>query len=145
MLRRHINDTNFAVDVKHQESVIGPRDCPQSGCQSSDGSHPYGRGSVVYEEYGGYSGDYVTSLPCKCCDGKGRLYGDERPYQAYCFAHSVRDLRTGYPEPYPISRSLYDDPELVRRAQEKEREKPKEGLNHRLSIGTECIWYWHRT
>lgn len=83
----------------------------------------------MYEEYGGNSGDYVTSLPCKCCDGKGRLYGDECPYQGYCFANSVRDLRTGYPEPYPMSRSHYDDPELVRLVHEKEREKPKEGLS----------------
>lgn len=123
MLRRHINDTNFAVDVRGIEPVTGPCHCPQPGCQSSNGSHPYREGCVVYEEIGGYSGDYVTALPCKCCDGKGQLYEGERAYQRYCFYYSVRDLRTGYPEPYPMSRSLYEDAELVRLVREKDAAK----------------------
>ncbi len=129
MLRRHIIDTNFAVDVKYQEHVIGPHDCPQSGCQLLEGSRPYDRGSVVYQEYGGYSGDDVASRPRKCCHGKGRLYDDRCPYLAYCFAHAVRDLRTGSPKPCPMSRALYGDPELGRHVQKKERREPKEGLS----------------
>jgi hypothetical protein len=130
MLRRHINDTNYAVDIKGTNLATGPCACPQPGCQSSDGSSPRSRGSVVYEEFGGNSGDYITSLPCKCCDGKGRLYDGERAYQSYCFAYSIRDLRTGYPNPFPMSRSLYDDPELVRRVQEKASQKTSEGSNN---------------
>lgn len=124
MLRKHTNDGSFAVDVKNLEPVSGPCDCPQTGCQSSGSSHPYSKGNVVYEEFGGYSGDYVTSLPCKCCDGKGRLYEGEIPYKNYCLANTVRDLRTGYPEPYPMSRKVYEDADLVGRISRKDISKP---------------------
>lgn len=113
MLRKHINADAVAVDVKSRTPESGPGSCPQRGCQSSDGSGPYRKGCVVYEEYGGNSGDYTTSNPCKCCDGKGYLATGERAYEKYCVAHGVRDLKTGYPDPHPMSRQVYDSPRVL--------------------------------
>jgi hypothetical protein len=113
MLRKHINDdTGWSVDVKEND-LVGPCPCPQDGCQATDGEGPYRKGNVILEEYGGYSGDYVTSRPCKCCDSNGFIYEGKRPYQNYCFAMHTRDLKTGYPSPYPMSRALYNDPRLI--------------------------------
>lgn len=113
MLRKHINADAVPVDVKSRPAEVGPCSCPQAGCQSSSGSGPYQKGCVVYEEYGGGSGDYVTSNPCKCCDGKGYLASEERAYETYCVAHGVRDLKTGYPEPHPMSREVYESPRVL--------------------------------
>lgn len=113
MLRKHINDdTVWPVPVK-DDNLIGPCPCPQQGCQATDGEGPYRRGNVIIEEYGGNSGDYVTSRPCKCCDSNGRIGEGRRPYQNYCFSEHVRDVRTGYPSPYPMSLALYANPELL--------------------------------
>lgn len=113
MLRKHINADAFPVDVKSRPPESGPSSCPQPGCQSSDGSGPYRKGCVVYEEYGGGSGDYVTSNPCKCCDGKGYLANGELAYETYCVVHGVRDLKTGYPDPHPMSRQVYESPRVL--------------------------------
>ena len=113
MLRKHINADAFSVDVKSRTPESGPCSCPQPGCQSSDGSGAYRKGCVVYEEYGGHSGDYVTSNPCKCCDGKGYLANGERAYERYCVSYGVRDLKTGYPDPHPMSRQVYDSPRVL--------------------------------
>lgn len=113
MLRKHINADAVPVDVKSRSPEVGPGSCPQTGCQSSSGSGPYQKGCVVYEEYGGGSGDYVTSNPCKCCDGKGYLASEERAYETYCVAHGVRDLKTGYPDPHPMSREVYESPRVL--------------------------------
>ncbi len=127
MLRKHINDdTQHSVDVKGRDDVVGPCQCPQTGCQSTDGSGPYRKGNVVVEEYGGSSGAYVTSFACKCCDSKGYLSSGERPYRSYCFAYSVRDLSTIYPSPHPMPRAVYDDSELQRRVQEKKQPQAQE-------------------
>ena len=127
MLRKHINDdTLHSVDVKDRDDVVGPCNCPQSGCQSSDGDFPYKKGNVVLEEYGGGSGDYVTSYACKCCDSKGILYSGERPYRNYCFSFSVRDISTIYPSPFPMPRTVYDDPELIKRVQRKKQSQSQD-------------------
>jgi hypothetical protein len=113
MLRKHINDdTVWAVPVKETD-VIGPCACPQEGCQATEGEGPYKIGNVILEEYGGHSGTYVTSRPCKCCDSNGFIAEGRRPYQNYCFSVNTRDVKTGYPSPYPMSRTLYNDPRLI--------------------------------
>ena len=120
MLRKHINhEGSFSVDVNSTPAQVGPGPCPQAGCQSSSGTGPYSKGNVVYEEYGGNSGDYVTSLPCKCCDGKGYLASGEKAYYTYCRAHNVRNLSTGYPDPIGMSKQVYDDPEIIAGANSK--------------------------
>lgn len=113
MLRKHINADAVSVDVKSRSAEVGPGSCPQPGCQSSDGSDAYRKGCVVYEEYGGNSGNYVTSNPCKCCDGKGYLSGGERAYESYCASNGVRDLKTGYPDPHPMAREVYESPRVL--------------------------------
>jgi hypothetical protein len=113
VLRKHINDdTVWSVDVK-QVDLVGPCPCPQEGCQATDGNWPYIKGNVILEEYGGNSGDYLTSLPCKCCDSNGSIREGRRPYENYCFAMHTRDVKTGYPSPYAMSRALYNDPRLI--------------------------------
>ena len=130
MLRKHINDdTLHSVDVKDRDDVIGPCNCPQSGCQSSDGGFPYEKGNVVLEEYGGFSGDYVTCYSCKCCDSKGFLFSGERPYRSYCFMNEVRDISTIYPSPFPMPRAVYDDPVLIKRIHEKKQLQSQDQKN----------------
>jgi hypothetical protein len=130
MLRKHINHEGvFPVDVKSRPPEIGPMPCPQPGCQSSDGGGAYSKGFVVYEEYGGFSGDYVTSNPCKCCDGKGQLFEGERAYEQYCVALGVRDLGAGYPDPHPMSREVYESPrvlEAIKRRSDRQPETKKD-------------------
>ena len=100
MLRKHINDDSiYPVNVVSSDSIIGPCTCPQPGCQ---------QGNVMYQEYGGSSGDYMTSQICKCCDGRGYLLDGHRPYSAYCGSNGARDISTGYPSPIPMSRQVYD-------------------------------------
>lgn len=113
MLRKHINADAVPVDVKSRSAEVGPGSCPQSGCQSSDGSNAYRKGCVVYEEYGGNSGDCITSNPCKCCDGKGYLSTGEKAYETYCTSNGVRDLKTGYPDPHPMAREVYESPKVL--------------------------------
>ena len=113
MLRKHINADAASVDVKSRSADVGPKSCPQPGCQSSDGSNAYRKGFVVYEEYGGNSGPYVTSNPCKCCDSKGYLSDGERAYERYCTTFGTRDISTGYPDPHPMSREVYDSPKVL--------------------------------
>jgi hypothetical protein len=125
MLRKHTNDDASAVDVVGKHAEKGPISCPQIGCQNSSGTHPYSKGCVVYEIFGGYSGDYLTSTPCKCCDGKGFLYEDETAYSKYCNYHGVRDIRTGYPSPLPMSKDVYNSIALKER--EIKEEKKSEG------------------
>ncbi len=115
-MRKHTNDGSFAVDVRQGPGVVGPMPCPQPGC---DG------GNVHFEIYGGYSGDYMTSAPCHCCDGKGQLYGGEKAYKSLCLAAGVRDVRTGYPHPIPMSVDVYNDADVIRAAREKKTDEYK--------------------
>lgn len=125
MLRKHTNDEATVVDVVSKQPERGPQSCPQAGCQESSGEHPYSKGCVVYEIFGGYSGDYLTSTPCKCCDGKGYLYEGELAYRNYCNAHGVRDIRTGYPNPIPMSKEVYNS--IAVKEHEVKEEKKSEG------------------
>lgn len=135
MLRKHINSDSVPVDVKSRAAEVGPTSCPQDGCQSSTGSGPYQKGCVVYEEYGGGSGDYVTSKPCKCCDGKGYLAAEERAYETYCVAHGVRDLKTGYPDPHPMSREVYESPRVLAAVRSKAERRGTSSTNSNSSGG----------
>ena len=127
MLRKHINhEGGFSVDVKSRPAEIGPTSCPQSGCQSGDGGGPYQLGCVVYEKFGGASADYVTSNPCKCCDGKGRLFEGERAHERYCVANGVRDLKSGYPAPHPMSREVYESPKVLEAVKSRNNHKPED-------------------
>ena len=137
MLRKHINhEGSFSVDVKSTPAQVGPGPCPQTGCQSAGGTGPYSKGNVVYEEYGGNSGDYVTSLPCKCCDGKGYLVSGERAYYSYCRAYKARNLSTGYPDPIGMSKQVYDDPEIIAGANSKRATAPADKSSGACYIAT---------
>lgn len=103
MLSRHIKDSTFPVDVSLKSPETGPRQCPQVGCEN---------GSVVFEECGGYSGNYVTKSPCKCCDGKGYLFPGEKAYLNACKSARSRHLDTYYPNPIPMSKEVSASPEL---------------------------------
>jgi len=116
MLRKHINDDEpTPVKVVSIQPTIGPCPCPQPGCQQSDGEYPRQRGYVVYEEYGGSSGDYLTSAPCRCCDGKGSLRNGEKAYMSYCSSANYADILTPYPDPVPMSKQVYDEIKTRRR------------------------------
>lgn len=114
MLRKHINDSVSVVSISSSD-IVGPCACPQEGCQRSDGEYPFSKGWVVFEEFGGHSGNYLTSEPCRCCDGKGHLFENERPYYRYCFGVPTRDVSTPYPRPFPMPRSVYEDPKVLER------------------------------
>ena len=109
-MKKHIKDDSiFAVNVTERAGFVGPLNCPQPGWQD---------GHVHYLIYGGHSGDYMTETPCKCCDGKGQLLDGEPAYRTYCCSNGVRDLSTGYPNPIPMSSSVYNDKNLSERVQQ---------------------------
>ncbi len=123
MLRKHINDSASVVSISSSD-IVGPCACPQVGCQREDGEYPFSRGCVVFQEFGGYSGDYLTSEPCRCCDGKGHLFENERPYFRYCFGVPTRDILTPYPNPHPMPQSVYEDPRLLERLRNRREASP---------------------
>ncbi len=99
MLSKSVEISSYPVTVCENDTS-GRMPCPQVGCNE---------GSVHFEEYSPKSGkSWVEEAICRCCDGKGFLSKDERPYQAYINACGVRDLHVGYPSPYPMSNVTYN-------------------------------------